>query len=61
VILFETSGQTQQLGQKRMGMLTRQVQVGLNGSVDAVADGSVWEIDPNRYEQIPIRTSAPTG
>jgi hypothetical protein len=61
VILFETSGQTQQLGQKRMGMLTRQVQVGLSGLVDAVADGSVWEIDPNRYEQIPIRTSAPTG
>jgi predicted deacylase len=61
VILFETSGQTQQLGQKRLGMLTRQVQVGLSGLVDAVADGSAWEIDPNRYEQIPIRTSAPIG
>ena len=61
VILFETSGQTQQLGQKRIGMLARQVEVGLDGIVVAVTDGSLHDINPNRYDQIPIRTSAPTG
>jgi len=61
VILFETSGQTQQLGQKRMGMLTKQVEVGLRGIIDAVSDGSIDDIEPARYDQIPIRTSAPIG
>ncbi|MFA9429012.1 PA domain-containing protein [Egicoccus sp. AB-alg2] len=61
VILFETSGQTQQLGQKRMGMLVKQVEVGVRGIVDAAADGSLHEIDPGRYDQIPLRVSAPIG
>ena len=54
-VLFETSGQTQQVGLKRMGMLTRQVEVGLTGLVDALTDGTFDDIDPDRYSDIPIR------
>jgi PA domain/Zinc carboxypeptidase len=54
-VLFETSGQTQQAGLKRMGMLSTQVQVGLGGLIDALTDGTFDDIDPDRYSDIPIR------
>jgi predicted deacylase len=54
-VLFETSGQTQQVGLKRMGMLSTQVQVGLTGLIDALTDGTFGAIDPDRYSDIPIR------
>jgi predicted deacylase len=54
-VLFETSGQTQQVGLKRMGMLSKQVEVGLTGLVDALTDGTFDDIDPDRYSDIPIR------
>jgi PA domain len=54
-VLFETSGQTQQVGLKRMGMLSTQVQVGLTGLIDALTDGTFDGIDPDRYSDIPIR------
>ena len=54
-VLFETSGQTQQVGLKRMGMLATQVEVGLTGLVDALTDGTFDGIDPDRYSDIPIR------
>ncbi|HEX5858070.1 MAG TPA: PA domain-containing protein [Microbacterium sp.] len=58
-VLFEVSGQTQQVGLKRMGMLATQVQVGLTGIVDALTDGTFDGIDPNRYSDIPIRVDDP--
>jgi hypothetical protein len=58
-VLFETSGQTQQVGLKRIGMLSKQVEVGLNGLVDALTDGTIDEIDPDRYSDIPIRVDSP--
>ncbi len=58
-VLFETSGQTQQVGLKRMGMLAKQVEVGLTGLVDALADGTFNDIDPDRYSDIPIRVDSP--
>jgi PA domain/Zinc carboxypeptidase len=58
-VLFETSGQTQQVGLKRMGLLSTQVQVGLTGLVDALTDGTFDAIDPERYREIPIRVDSP--
>ena len=56
-MLFETSGQAQQVGLKRIGMLSRQV--GLTGIVDALADGTFDDIDPDRYRDIPRRVDSP--
>lgn len=58
-VLFETSSNTQSDGQKRNGMLTKQVEVGLRGLVTAVADGSVDSLDPEDYESIPTRVYHP--
>lgn len=58
-VLFETTGQTQSTGQKKAGMLAKQVEVGLMGIVDAIADGTLASIDPSRYDAIPERTSIP--
>lgn len=58
-ILFETRGQTQSWGQKQHGMLTKQVEVGLSGILDAVTDDTLKDIDPNRYESIPERMNVP--
>lgn len=60
VILFETSGQTQHIGLKRHGMLSKQVEVGVVGIIDALADGTLDDIDPDRYDEIPPRVSAPS-
>jgi hypothetical protein len=54
-VLFEQSGQTQQVGLKRVGMLGKQAEVGLGGIVDALTDGTFDDIDPDRYSDIPIR------
>ncbi|WP_228386623.1 M14 family zinc carboxypeptidase [Ornithinicoccus halotolerans] len=58
-VLFETSSQTQYDGMKRNGFLTSQVKVGLQGLVDAIADGSIATIDPEDYEDIPNRVFLP--
>jgi hypothetical protein len=58
-VLFEQSGQTQQVGLKRMGMLSKQAEVGLMGIVDALTDGTFDDIDPDRYSDIPIRVDIP--
>ncbi|WP_130651309.1 M14 family zinc carboxypeptidase [Egicoccus halophilus] len=57
-VLFETSGNSTSTGQKRMGMAIKQIEIGLMGLIDAVADGSWRTLDPERYETIPNRTSA---
>lgn len=59
VILFETGGQTQQLGPKRIGMLSKQVEVGLGGIFDGLTDGTLDAIDPERYFDIPERIGSP--
>lgn len=58
-VLFETSSNTQSDGQKRNGFLTKQVETGLRGLITAVADGSVENLDPEDYEQIPERVTLP--
>lgn len=58
-VLFETSSQTQYDGQKRNGYLTKQVEIGLKGLLDAVADDSIDSLDAEDYEQIPNRVYLP--
>lgn len=59
VVLFETSSQTQYDGMKRNGMLRNQIEIGLGGMVDAIADGSIASVDPSVYETIPRRVFLP--
>jgi hypothetical protein len=59
VVLFETSSQTQYDGMKRNGMLRNQIEIGLGGLVDAVADGSIASMDPSVYDTIPQRVFLP--
>jgi hypothetical protein len=59
VVLFETSSQTQYDGMKRNGMLRKQIEIGLGGLVDAVADGSITSLDPTIYDTIPRRVFLP--
>ncbi|HKJ57505.1 MAG TPA: M14 family zinc carboxypeptidase [Nitriliruptoraceae bacterium] len=58
-VLFETSSQTQYDGQKRNGMLRKQIEVGLTGLIESIADGSISSIDPATYEEIPNRVFLP--
>lgn len=59
VVLFETSSQTQYDGMKRNGMLRKQIEIGLGGLVDAVADGSITSLDATIYDTIPRRVFLP--
>ncbi|WP_226681722.1 M14 family zinc carboxypeptidase [Sutcliffiella horikoshii] len=58
-VLFEVSGQTQNFGQKKKGQLVKTVETGLMGIINGVADGSVNELDPERYENIPLSSRTP--
>ena len=58
-VLFEVTGQTQSMGQKKKGMLVKAVETGLQGIIEGVADGSVDELDPERYEEIPETSYQP--
>lgn len=59
VVLFETSSQTQYDGMKRNGMLRKQIEIGLGGLVQSVADGSIGSLDPAAYDEIPERVFLP--
>ncbi|SFK09512.1 Zinc carboxypeptidase [Halobacillus dabanensis] len=58
-VLFEVTGQTQSMGQKKKGMLVKAVETGLTGIIEGVADGSVEELDAERYEEIPETSYSP--
>ncbi len=53
-VLFEVTGQTQSYGQKRIGQLVKAVETGLYGIIDGMASGDVYDIDPDRYDDIPL-------
>ncbi|QRO87442.1 M14 family zinc carboxypeptidase [Kytococcus sedentarius] len=55
-VLFEVRGQTQSWGAKKKGQLVKAVETGLMGIVTSVADDSVTELDPTRYDDIPPTT-----
>ncbi|MEK3808517.1 M14 family zinc carboxypeptidase [Bacillus sp. FSL H8-0547] len=55
-VLFEVKGQTQNFGQKQKGMLVKTVETGLMGVINGVTDGTVYSLDPEKYEEIPEST-----
>lgn len=60
-VLFEVRGQSHSLGQKRSGQLIRTVETGLYGIINGVADGSVTQLNPEDYENIPETAYSPTN
>ena len=60
-VLFEVRGQTQMMGQKEKGQLVKSVERGLSGIIEAVADGSVYELNPEDYEDIPLTSYRPAN
>ena len=60
-VLFEVRGQTQSLGQKEKGQLSKSVERGLSAIIEGVADGSVAELDPEDYEDIPLTAYSPSN
>ncbi|MED3553090.1 M14 family zinc carboxypeptidase [Cytobacillus praedii] len=60
-VLFEVSGQTQNFGQKKRGQLVKTVETGLMGIINGVTDGSVHQLNPEKYENIPLSVRTPGG
>nr|WP_263324718.1 M14 family zinc carboxypeptidase [Neobacillus sp. Marseille-Q6967] len=60
-VLFEVRGQSHSLGQKRSGQLIRTVETGLYGIINGVTDGSVTQLNPEDYENIPETAYSPTN
>ena len=59
-VLFETSSQTQfRNNQQRNGLLIKQVEDGVMGLLNAITDGSINNLDPNDYDNIPNRLPFP--
>jgi hypothetical protein len=54
-MLFEVRGQTQSWGARQRGQLITTVERGLEAVVEGFADGSLRELDPERYHDIPVR------
>ncbi|MYL49251.1 peptidase M14 [Halobacillus litoralis] len=59
-VLFEVTGQTQSLGQKKKGMLVKAVETGLRGIIDGVAENTVEDLNPEDYEEIPETAYRPS-
>jgi hypothetical protein len=53
IMLIEIKGQTQNLGQKQSGMLTQTAVVSIYEILEALADGSIHDVDPSLYDEIP--------
>ncbi len=60
-VLFEVRGQTQSLGQKEKGQLVKSVERGLTAIVEGVANDSVYDLDPEAYESIPLTSARPAA
>lgn len=56
-VLFEVRGQTHSWGAKMRGQLVSTVERGLWGIFEAVADGSIDQLDPAAYDAIPPRVN----
>lgn len=53
-VLFEVTGQTQSYGQKKKGQLVKAVETGVYGIINGVSSGNVYEIDAEKYHDIPL-------
>ncbi|KOP81235.1 M14 family zinc carboxypeptidase [Cytobacillus solani] len=60
-VLFEVSGQTQNFGQKKRGQLVKTVETGLMGIINSVTDRSIYQLNPEEYENIPLSVRTPGG
>ncbi|WP_163527649.1 M14 family zinc carboxypeptidase [Halobacillus ihumii] len=58
-VLFEVTGQTHSMGQKKKGMLVKAVETGLTGIIEGVAEGAVQNLDADRYHEIPETSYSP--
>jgi hypothetical protein len=58
-VLFEVRGQTWTMGQKKKGQLVKAVETGLNAIISGVANESVYDLDPEKYEDIPATSYRP--
>ncbi|MGO4886214.1 M14 family zinc carboxypeptidase [Anaerobacillus sp. MEB173] len=58
-VLFEVRGQSHSLGQKKKGQLVKAVETGLYGIINGVTDGSVEQLDPAEYDNIPKTSYRP--
>jgi hypothetical protein len=58
-VLFEVRGQSHSLGQKKKGQLVKAVETGLYGIINGVVDGSVEQLDPAEYDNIPLTSYSP--
>ncbi len=52
IMLIEIKGQTQNLGQKQSGMLTQTAVASIYEILNALADGTIYDVDPSLYEEI---------
>ena len=53
-VIFEITGQTQSYGQKKLGQLTKAVEIGLYGILNGVATDEVYDLDVRDYDDIPL-------
>ena len=53
IMLIEIKGQTQNLGQKQSGMLTQTAVTSIYEILTALADGTIYDVDPAIYDEIP--------
>jgi len=53
IMLIEIKGQTQNLGQKQKGMLTQTSVASIYEILTALADGTIYGVDPALYDEIP--------
>ena len=53
IMLIEIKGQTQNLGQKQSGMLTQTAVASIYEILTALADGTIYDVDPALYDEIP--------
>lgn len=57
IMLIEIKGQSQTLGQKQSGMLLQATVTPIYEILKRLSNGSVYEIDPALYDEIPISTN----
>jgi hypothetical protein len=57
IMLMELKGQSQTLGQKQSGMLKETIKAPLYDLLSALADGSIHNVDPAVYDEIPESTN----
>ena len=61
IMLIEIAGQTQTLGQKANGRLAKAATNPVFAIMEALADGSIHDVDPAIYDAIPVSMTTLMG